>query len=82
MSWQKHIFEIGKRYRVKRTFTSGAATFVADEVLAFQGDSYSFYDNCFVYEFVSQRGGEIKAWWLHEDKVDETWRDFFEPLDE
>lgn len=78
MNWQKKIFTVGTRYRVKQNFTSGSSIFKADEILIFEHDNYSPYDNCFVYEFNSE-GNEKKAWWLHEDTLTESWQQYFEP---
>lgn len=79
MNWQKKIFTVGTRYRVKQSFVSGLSTFSADEILIFERDKYSPYDSCFVYEFNTEFKEE-KAWWLHEDKPTESWQQYFEVL--
>lgn len=80
MAYERPIFEQGKRYRVKRTFTSALTTFSGDEVLVFQRHFYSRYDSSFVYEFRTENDGKIKDWWLHEDKSIDTWKEFFEAV--
>ena len=79
MNWQKNIFTVGARYRVKQNFASGSSTFNADEVLIFEREEYSPYDNCFVYEF-NNEGNDKKTWWLHEDKPTESWQQYFEAM--
>jgi hypothetical protein len=79
MSYRRHIFEVGHRYRVKRSLMSGASTFIKDEVVVFRLDGYSPYDNSFVYEFRSETTGEVKAWWLHKQQSSDGWKDIFEP---
>jgi len=78
---EQHIFAAGNRYKVKRSFMSGASTFIAGEVIVFEADGYSFYDNSFTYEFYSKRDREKKIWWLHESKPANSWEELFEPLD-
>ncbi len=82
MTWQKHIFKKGRKYRVKQSFMSGAATFIAGETLVFLQDGYGPYDNSFAYEFHSQTDGQTKVWWLHESQSETSWQHFFEPIDE
>jgi len=78
MSYRRPIFEPGESVRVKSDFRLGS-TFREGEVLVFQRDGYSRYDNSFVYEFLNATG-ELKSWYLHEDKPIDLWRDFFEPI--
>jgi hypothetical protein len=80
MNYRRHIFEVGHRYRVKQSVMSGASTFIGGEVIVFQSDGYSPYDNSFVYEFRSERTGEMKAWWLHQEKSPDCWMDVFERI--
>jgi hypothetical protein len=77
MSCDRPIFKTGERYRVKQSFMSGPSTFTVDELVTFDRDGYSRYDNCFVYEFRSQTDGQTKFWWLHEDQPSTTWQQFF-----
>lgn len=81
MSYTQPIFIPGRHYQVKRSFKSGpASAFVAGEVLVFERDTYSPYDNCFVYVFSAEKGSEKKEWWLLEGQSKESWRQFFEQL--
>jgi hypothetical protein len=79
VTWERHLFDAGRRYRAKKSFSSGASSFVAGEVLTFERDGYSYYDSSFAYEF---RGadGTLKTWWLHDYKPAGSWVDFFEPV--
>ena len=74
------IFRKGCRYRAKKSFMNGLATFFADEILIFETDGYSIYDNAFGYEFHSETVGQQKTWFLEIDESPEIWRDFFEQL--
>lgn len=80
MSNRKPIFEQGARYRSKQSFMSGPVPFIANEILIFRQDGYSWYDNSFVYEFHSETDGQDKVWFLNEGDDPESWRQFFEPL--
>ena len=83
MSYTQPIFTSGRRYRVKRNFKSGpTSAFIAGEALIFERDTYSPYDNCFVYVFGKEKGSEKKEWWLSEGEPKESWQQYFEPLPE
>jgi hypothetical protein len=79
MSYTKPIFAPGARYRVKQTFKSGPGfTFSDGEVLVFERDAYSPYDESFVYVFRSETGDQTKEWWLPETQPSEQWQQYFE----
>jgi hypothetical protein len=81
MSYTRPIFVVGHRYRVRKSFVSGGRfRFSVGEVVRFQRDAYSPYDNCFVYVFSSELDGAEKEWWLNEEQAPEIWQDYFEPL--
>ena len=78
MSYTQPIFVPGCRYRVKQDFKSGpTSTFIAGEVLIFERNAYSHYDNSFVYEFRTEDGAETKEWWLLENEPKESWQHYF-----
>ena len=80
MGYTQPVFQPGARYRAKKSFKSGpTSTFSAGEVLVFERDTYSHYDNAFVYVFRSS-GGEEKEWWLTEGEPKESWHEYFEQL--
>jgi hypothetical protein len=82
MTYTQPIFVVGKRYRVRQTFRSGGKfQFFVGEIVRFQRDAYSHYDNCFVYVFISERDGSEKEWWLNEEQPPELWQDYFEAVD-
>lgn len=79
MSFIPNIFAPHGRYRVKQNFKSGPASdFITGEVLIFERQAYSRYDNCFVYQFKTEGGNAPKEWWLPEKYDPEVWRDHFE----
>jgi hypothetical protein len=82
MSYRKSIFTKGSHYRVKQNFTSGPSTFISEELLVFECDGYSPYDNSFVYQFRSQSDSETKGWMLYDgsEEPSESWQEYFEPL--
>ena len=83
MAYTQHIFEPGSRYRARLDFSSGpVSTFRAGEILVFERDAYSPYDDSFVYAFRSEADGTIKEWWLHDNEPKETWQQFFEACSE
>jgi hypothetical protein len=80
MSYTQPIFTPGCRYRVKQNFKSGPSTFIAGEILVFESDTFSPYDNSFVSLFRSETGAETKEWWLLERQSKKAWQQYFEPL--
>lgn len=62
MSLIKHIFSVDSEYRAAMDFTSGPSTFHNAEVLVFERDGFSPYDDCFVYEFRARASGKVKLW--------------------
>ena len=52
--------------------------FVEGEVVTFERETYSFYDNAFVYLFRSEKTGAIKEWWLLEGRSADLWHIDFE----
>jgi len=79
MSLPQHIFETGRNYRVRHNFTNGPSNFIADEILSFERDGYSYYDNCSVYEFRSKTN-ELKSWCLFKNNSVDSWQQYFEPM--
>jgi len=80
VSYTQPIFTPNLRYRVKQTFSSGpTSTFIAGEILVFERDAYSHYDNNFVYVFRAEGDGQTKEWWLPEGQPKAAWREYFEP---
>lgn len=71
------MFKKGALYRAKVTFVSGPSEFSEGEVLAFEGDSYSHYDNSSVFQFRNVATKELKGWWLHDEEPVEKWKRFF-----
>ena len=72
------LFNVGGVYRAKKSFMSGRSTFVRDELLRFQSDGYSHYDDCFGYTFRSDTDGQTKHWLLDIDQKPDVWCEFFE----
>ena len=78
MSYIQSIFQIGATYAARVNFTSGPTSqFIEGEKLVFQKNTYSPYDDCFVYEFKELSTGEIKNWWLADGKPKEEWGKYF-----
>jgi hypothetical protein len=81
MTFVPKIFEKGARYRAKKSFMKGASTFIANEILVFELDGYSHYDDCFAYQFHSQTDGQTKTWVVFNNESAECWQQYFDPLD-
>ncbi len=81
------IFQVGQLYRAKKSFMTGPSVFVADEVLRFEMDGFSHYDDCDVYQFHSQTDGQKKTWWRYCGdprlplRPEDEWQNYFEPLE-
>ena len=81
MSYRLAIFHVGQKYRVRSTFESGpTSVFTAGEVLIFERDFYSPYDNSFVYSFHSIETGETKEWWLSDGQNPDVWHSLLEEV--
>lgn len=76
MTWRKDVFKKGALYKAKRTFASGPSEFSEGEVLSFEADSYSPYDNSSVFQFRNTTTKELKGWWLHDSESVDIWKDF------
>ena len=87
VTFSPKLFKVGGLYRAKRSFMSGPDTvFVAGEILAYEDDFHSWYDEAFLYQFHSRTDGQKKYWWMYQADYDEKkpetdWRQFFEPVD-
>lgn len=79
MNQQKNIFEVGRQYKVKQSFTKHLFNFVAGEILVYERYYYSHYDNSSAYGFRAENGEE-KEWWLHDQEPTDSWEQFFEPI--
>jgi len=77
MSWRKNVFKKDALYRARRTFISGPSEFSEGEIIAFEADSYSPYDNSSVFQFRNTATQELKGWWLHDSESPEIWKSFF-----
>lgn len=83
MTYAQHIFRSDTRYRAKLAFQSDpASTFHAGEIVIFERDTYSPYDDSFVSTFRSETDGRIKEWWLPDHEPQGTWQQFFEVCDD
>ena len=81
MDYDQPIFVVGIKYRALRDFSSGPTShFIKGEILLFDRDTYSRYDDCFVYMFHNENTGESKGWWLFDGESIDSWKDFFEPV--
>ncbi|HTI69378.1 MAG TPA: hypothetical protein VMF06_05405 [Candidatus Limnocylindria bacterium] len=80
MSFRESPFIPGHVYRVKVSFQSASYAFVAGELLTFDQEKYSRYDESSVFSFRDSTGLVIKEWWLSDDSPIEVWRQYFEEL--
>jgi hypothetical protein len=80
MTYSKPIFKKNRHYRVIQDFQSGPSNFLRGEILRFDRDSYSPYDNSFVYTFYEEMNTE-KVWLLLNNDPDDTWKQYFEEID-
>ncbi len=80
MTHTQRIFTPGRTYRVLASFPSGPTTaFRQNDLVVFERDAYSPYDNSFVYVFRDPSTGGAKEWWLAEETAPEEWMNFFAP---
>jgi hypothetical protein len=78
-TWRKHLFEVGRRYRVLESFKSATSAFVAGEILVFQSAEYSRYDSNTGFIFKTENG-ETKAVGLS-DSAEDMSEQRFSPVD-
>jgi hypothetical protein len=72
-------FVPGKLYRARKTFTAGS-TFEAGEVLVFERDLFSWYDEAQVYEFHRHTDNKPKQWIVGDEFPLDSWMQYFELL--
>lgn len=65
------MFKARTQYRVLKFFQTPTASFLEGEVLIFKEATYSRYDSSSGFVFETQ-GGELKAWFLHDDDPDDS----------
>jgi hypothetical protein len=81
MSDTKAIFIPGVRFRVKQDFKSGPTSkFAMGEIVVYDREAYSPYDNRTVYVFRGEAGNDVKEWWLPDGQSQHLWREYFEPV--
>lgn len=78
--WRESPFEHGQRYRVLMDFDSLRDHFRAGEVLVYDHDTYSRYDNCTAYIFTRPGSTLVRCWDLYDDDDLSMWEMLFQPL--
>ncbi len=73
-------FTIGKRYRVRQTFTALRDSFVTDEVLSFDSYAWSRYDGITGYFFRQPEREAMRVWDIADDEDILIWKELFEEL--
>ena len=84
MSWRRHSFEAGRRYRVVADCDERldkVYQFRVGDIMTYCQDSYSHYDNLSAYLFRRASGEEL-YWTLHDSEPDDKWKTIFERVDE
>jgi hypothetical protein len=79
-SWRVSPFTIGCSYRVRKDFEALRDSFAAGEILIYQSDAYSRYDNCTGYFFSQSGSSRGRIWDLMDDDPVEKWKEFFEEI--
>ena len=77
--WRKSPFQEGKRYMPRKSFKGVYDSFEEKEILLYQRESYSAYDQIAIYIF-RDKAGHLKRWTLHDDLSLESWHQFFQPV--
>ena len=81
MTNQSRTFLPGKKYKVRKSFTAGS-TFEAGEVLVFERDLFSWYDEAQVYEFHRQSDHKAKQWIVGDESPRDAWKEYFEAVED
>lgn len=72
-------FQVGRKYRVRSSFSAMRDNFREGEILRYTGSAYSRYDGITGYFFVDQNEG-ARAWDVRDDDSVAAWPQFFEAL--
>jgi hypothetical protein len=78
--WRPSPFAVGQRYRVRRDFQSLRDSFRAGEVLTYERDTWSRYDECTGYVFTQSGTSILRLWDVYDTEDVAVWRDLFEAL--
>jgi hypothetical protein len=78
--WRDSPFAVGRRYRVRRDFDSLRDRFTTGEILIYQRDAWSRYDEITGYVFSQPHAPGLRVWDLPDGEDLEIWRERFEEL--
>ena len=78
--WRTCPFRVGARYRVRGSFATLRASFIAGEILVFDSDAWSRYDGITGYSFSGAGVEGLRTWDISDDEDLEIWRLHFEEL--
>jgi hypothetical protein len=81
MDTQSHPFASKSFYRVKKSFDGGLSIFDVNEILIFEKEAFSPYDDSFIYQFYSQTEKTVKTWARHINEPPEMWQQYFELIE-
>lgn len=73
---ERTIFIKGNKYQPVFDFECGSSDFSPSNILTFERDGYSNYDECFIYEFTDS-SGKMKSWVMPEDARNDYWEKYF-----
>ncbi|WP_438482633.1 hypothetical protein [Oleiharenicola lentus] len=76
MAESDYPFQIGKHYRVLKSFAALRDRFVENETLRYTGSAYSRYDGYTGHFFADATGGG-RTWDVADDESVEIWRGLF-----
>jgi len=72
------LFEVGKCYRVRKSFTALRSEFRAGELLTYQASAHSRYDGITAYFFVTEEQGS-RSWDVYDGDTPNA-DEFFEEI--
>jgi len=78
--WRTCPFTRGRRYRVRRSFAALRDTFAVGDVLTFDSDAWSRYDEVTGYAFRQTGRETLRVWDIRDDADIQVWRELFEEL--
>ena len=78
--WRECPFVSGRQYRVRRSFAALRDSFTAGEILTFDADAWSRYDEMTGYFFRQCGSDTLRVWDIDDDADILVWRELFEEL--
>jgi hypothetical protein len=82
--WRSALFEIGKKYRLLKNWSSSGISFQAGVIVEYESSGYEIYDNQSLFRFFEKEGlfsrKKELIWHLHDDEPETKTHEYFKEI--